>query len=156
MNTWNAQKPFTKSVCRYSMQWQNTRTHTNTFTSVLTIYFNHWRANTALSWTHSVLPMFPCCYSFCLVAPHRHLRDNCTLTFLIVQHVPQPAPGHPQWSQAYEPPTGTGKQQSWISFYCSQHHLTLESKVQVKCFRLLPLPQNWPLHTCGRPLQQCA
>lgn len=84
------------------------------------------------------------------------LRDNCTLTFPIVQHVPQPAPGHPQWSQAYEPPTDTGKQQSWISFYCSQHHLTLESKVWIKYSKLLPVPQNWPLHTCGRPLQQCA
>lgn len=57
-------------------------------------------------------------------------HGSSTLTFLIVQHVPQPAPGHSQWSQAYEPPTREGKWQSGILCCCSTRHLFLEPTKQ--------------------------
>lgn len=57
-------------------------------------------------------------------------RGSSALTFLIVQHAPQPAPGHSQWSQAFEPPTGKSKWQLGISHCCSTPHqfLHLQSR----------------------------
>lgn len=57
-------------------------------------------------------------------------RGSSSLTFLIVQHVPQPAPGHSQWSQAYEPPVREGKRQPEILCRCSTDHLFLELEKQ--------------------------
>lgn len=57
-------------------------------------------------------------------------RGSSTLTFLIVQHVPQPAPGHSQWSPACEPPTRKGKWQPEILCCCSTRHLFLECTKQ--------------------------
>jgi len=57
-------------------------------------------------------------------------QGGSTLTFLIAQHVLQPAPGHSQWSQAYEPPTRRGTWQSGVLCCCSTRHLFLEPKKQ--------------------------